>query len=474
MSLTTCNRGHGERWNVLLITLDTTRADVLGAYGSTAGNSPRIDGLAATGTVFELAISTSALTPVSHASILTGRDNRGHGLRTAAGRPYDRLRDDVPTLATVLRDHGYQTVGIGSSFTVSRHFGLQRGFDRFEDLLGERTDARTWDVGALQRRADETVDRVLPAIDASTAPFCLWLHFWDPHDPYRVPPREYLPENLPLTEDMQLYESPELYRAEVRFMDAQLGRVLDHLRGRGQLDHTLVVVVADHGEGLGDHGWPYHHLLYQEQIRVPLLICVPGLSATPRVKSLVRTTDILPTVLDFLGVPAPRGVDGHSLRPCMTGAAGEPRIGFADAIIEYDLNSMIQLQRPLDDHLYCAMDAEWKLIYRPTRPQHSELYDLRTDPRETLNRLADQPQVVERLLRALAFADPWVVDPPEPMIDPEVTNALNQLGYPGPRERAAPRNWNWSCPQHRDLNQAQRGICPECSNPLVPSGLRES
>jgi arylsulfatase A-like enzyme len=469
------------RTNVVLVTLDTTRADYLGAYGKSGDPTPNLDALAAQGTRFDLAISSAALTPVSHASILTGLENREHGLRVLSAQSGFRLRSDVPTLATVLHGAGYRTAAVHSAFPVSSYFGFQNGFDAFESVEGQmgrlRGNAarRTWDLAKFQRRSDETTDLALDWLKSTKSPFFLWIHYWDPHDDVLVPPPERLPANLRrIGADGQPQPSLELYAAEVSYVDAQIGRLIAALKASGKFEHTLFVVVADHGEGLGDHGWDHHRILYQEQIRVPLIVRVPGAKQAAEVADLVRTIDIYPTVLDYLGVLAPKPVSGASLRPLIEGRPDPPRIAFADQINGYDWNASMVDSHPQFDFLYCAMDRDWKLIYRPSHPDASELYEIARDPREEKNLFRERADEALRLERKLARQDGWVTAPfgkdasaPDPK---DAQHALDVLGYTtgGSQDGAPSPQWSWTCPEHASVRQDARGKCPTCGTPLIP------
>jgi arylsulfatase A-like enzyme len=472
-----CSRG--PRTNVVLVTLDTTRADYLGAYGRPGNRTPNLDALAAQGTRFDLAISSAALTPVSHASILTGLDNPEHGLRVLSAPSGFRLGKDVPTLATVLHANGYETAAVHSAFPVSSYFGFKNGFDVFESVEGnmgrQRGNAarRTWDLSKFQRRSDDTTELALDFLKKEKGPFFLWVHYWDPHDDVLLPPAELLPANLRRTgADGQPQPSLELYEAEVAYVDAQLGRLIAALRASGEYEHTIFVIVADHGEGLGDHGWDHHRILYQEQIRVPLIVRVPGAKQAPSVADLVRTTDIFPTVLDYLGISSPKPVSGASLRGLVEGRAEPARVAFADQINGYDLNAAMVDTHPQFDFLYCAMDRQWKLIYRPTKPEASELYEIARDPRELKNVFRDRPDEVLRLERELARHGGWVTEPfgkdasaPDPQ---DAQHALEALGYAGGGTQEGAPRWAWTCPEHASVRQDARGKCPTCGTPLIP------
>ncbi|MBL8862776.1 MAG: sulfatase [Planctomycetes bacterium] len=469
-----------QRWNVVVLTLDTTRADFLGCYGRPGDPTPNLDALAALGTRFDLAIATASVTPVSHASILTGLDNREHGVRVLSGMCGYALKRGTPTLATILKAEGYATAAVHSAFPVSAYFGFDEGYDVFESFEGVigRSQAGTmsWPLTELQRRSDDTTAIVVEQLAALDEPFFLWVHYWDPHDPVLLPPEEWT-RNAPRGPRGELVMSRELYGAEVSYLDAQIGRLFAALQASGEWDRTLVVVVADHGEGLGDHGWPFHRILYQEQIRVPLLVRVPGLASTPAVPEVVSTVDIAPTVLDYLGVRPPRAMSGRTLRPLLEGRPDAPRTAFADQINGYDLNAAMLKSRPDDDFLYAVVNGSWKLVWRPNRPEKSELYDLSADPGEMHNRFADEPGEVLRLQKLLARHGPWVT---APCHEPDATGVdreaalkiLEGLGYAGGGEPIEPR-WGFLCPgaPGRVVSDPLELDCPD-GVLLVPSAAR--
>jgi arylsulfatase A-like enzyme len=468
-----CGRGE-RRWNVVLLTLDTTRADALSCYGAPPGATPALDALAAAGTRFDLALASAALTPVSHASILTGLENQHHGLRVMSAGSGFRLPRSVPTLASVLRAAGYATIAVQSAFPVSSWFGFERDFERFESFdtrVDPRSAQRSVNVLEFQRRADETTALVLERLHESARPFFLWVHYWDPHDALKVPPADFLPADVPRDAQGHPLESRALYAAEVHFVDHEIGRLVAALKQGGEFDHTLFVVVADHGEGLGEHGWQHHRLLYQEDIRVPLIVLLPGRAPTAPVPALVRTTDILPTVLEALGIAAPAQIDGRSLLPLLAGAPDEPRTACADAINGYDRNAALVRQRPLDDFVYAIVSDSWKLLYRPAHREASELFDLRSDPRELHDRFAAEPERVRELLLRLAHADPFVTRPfPELQTEAAgVRDVLQGLGYAGEGTRpVAAELWRWSCPAHPETSFESNRSCPQCGSRLVP------
>jgi arylsulfatase A-like enzyme len=429
---------HPDGPNVLLVTLDTTRADHLSCYGYGQRTSANLDRLAAEGALFANAIAQAAVTPVSHASILTGLNPYTHGLRVMHGTDENRLRDSCVTLAEVYHGAGYRTAAFVSAFPVTERFGFDQGFDVFDaDFLVQ--DASTIvsgdgvvNTGRNQRRADETTDRALAWLAAVEEPFCVWLHYFDPHDPQLRPPDEFMREH-PLRPGPMKDMLRALYDVEIRFMDQQLGRVFETLRESGRLDRTVVVVTADHGEGLGDHDWWTHGILYQEQIHVPLIIRAPGVRAGTRVDWLVRTIDIMPTVLELAGLGRERfpATDGASLVPLLSEGAADPGYAaYADSInmLTYQFSAGISDEK--NDMLFAEMDGTWKYIHHALRPGESELYNLREDPRELTNLFTSRPEQVPRLLAGLRTRRCLPEQPPgADGMSPRDRARLRTLGY---------------------------------------------
>ena len=326
---------------------------------------------------------------------------------------------------------------------------------------------------------------MLRYLEEATSPFFLWIHYWDPHDTAIGPPGGYSATREQRAHVAAASNEVERrgramriqYEAEVRYMDSQIGRVLDALRSRRGGDDTVIAVISDHGEGLLDHAWWSHRILYQEQIRVPLILQVPGPKPRSAVPELVRSIDVMPTILDYLGMEPPAGISGRSLRGLMEGDSEEKRIAIADQVNGYDLAASMLSSRPLDDFLYVAMDADAKLIYRPAHPELSELYELRDDPAEERNVYASRPYHVLRLKEALAREAPWVTEPftasSRGGMSEEAREALATLGYVEPAEegdgtRADAHVWVWTCPARPDYvvsESEDRGTCP---TPLIP------
>lgn len=364
--------GSGEQGidSVLLITLDTLRADHVSAYGDSPVQTPHLDALAARGARVDRAWTTAPLTTPAHASILTGLHPPSHGVRNN-GR--FRLPDDVTTLAELMKGSGRHTGAFVAAFTTSRLFGLAQGFDTFDDDFGH--DPR----GSMrhQRPGDDVLARALPWLEEhAREPFFAWVHFFDPHTPY-APPVEYLREHR---------ENP--YRGEVAFTDYLVGLLVDKLAQLGATDRTLVIALADHGEGLGTHGESEHGvLLYEETVHVPFFIVAPGVVEPGTViDGPASVTDVLPTVCALLGIAPPAEVQGHDL---LSGAPATARQVISETLYPYEEFGW--------SALYAIREADQKYIHS-TSP---ELYDLAADPREGRDLAAETPERAETMFAAL-------------------------------------------------------------------------
>jgi len=402
------------RLNLVVVTLDTTRADRLGAYGSPrAAGTPTFDRLAREGVLFEQAMTSAPLTLPAHATMFTGQFPPAHGLRDNGGF---FLPPEATTLAEHLQHAGFKTGAFVGAFVLDSKWGLDQGFDRYADDFNVST-ARGGSLASVQRRADEVVDLALPWLEqVQQDRFFAWLHFYDAHTPYAPP------------EPFATQYSGRPYDGEVAFADAQLGRVVEFLERRGLLDRTVIAVLADHGESLGEHGEGTHgFFVYESALRAPFVIRAPfEHTRARRVADLVRTADLAPTVLALLGVdPLATAVSGTSLLPLMTGDRPE-----------LNLDAYAEAMYPLHHYGWSSLRAlragRFKLIDAP-RP---ELYDLEQDPGETHDLFDSRRALGERMqaqLRALdqrmAAAGPSVTAPTS--VDPEVRERLAALGYVG-------------------------------------------
>ena len=358
---------------VVIITLDTTRADRLSVYGFMDAEMPHLERLAREGVVFDQATSVAPLTLPAHSSLFTGLFPPGHGVRDNGGGP---LSSAHLTLAESLSGRGFRTAAFVSSAVLDADRGLQQGFDHYTgvsgwDLIGRTPGPRR------QRPADEVVSEAISWIETiGDAPFFVWAHLYDPHRPYEAP-------------EPFRSRHADPYVAELAFVDSQIGRLLDTLDRRQLLERTIVVVAADHGESLGDHGERDHGIfIYESVLRVPLIIRAPGVSSR-RVGDVVRLVDVMPTVLDLLRVRAPL-MDGSSLVALLR---GQPSA--------MELDAYAESQYPLRfgwSPLRALRAGRYKLVEAP----RAELYDLERDPFEERNIYKDRPEVARALARRLA------------------------------------------------------------------------
>ncbi|HTQ80097.1 MAG TPA: sulfatase-like hydrolase/transferase [Thermoanaerobaculia bacterium] len=404
--------------NLLLVTLDTVRADHVGAYGDRTAETPALDRLAAEGMRFAAASSPVPLTLPAHSSLLSGLLPPHHGLRNngAGSFPSDR-----PTLATRLAAAGYRTGAFVGAFVLDHRFGLSRGFGTYDDEM-ER-DATGGLALDAERRGDRVVDRALawltsvgtaPAAQgARPAPFFLWVHLYDAHAPYNPPP------------PYRDRHRDQPYDGEIAFADVQLGRLLEELDRRHLAGTTIVAVAADHGEALGEHGELTHGLLlYEPTLRVPLLLRGPGLKAGQVISTPVSLVDLGPTLAGLLGQPLDaHGLDGRDLSsPLRHG--GEPPA--ADLYAETRYPALFGWSP-----LAALRRRGLKYIDAPT----PELYDLDRDPQEAQN-LAGQPTrsgAAQGLAGRLAAfeAQPASSAAPAAGSGAETRARLESLGYAG-------------------------------------------
>jgi arylsulfatase A-like enzyme/tetratricopeptide (TPR) repeat protein len=399
--------------HLVLVTIDTLRADRVGVYGATTVATPNLDRLAREGALAFQATVPVPLTRPSHISLFTGLYPAEHGIRDNVSPP---LASDVPVLAELLQHRGFTTAGFVSSIVLSKQSGLGRGFalysDRFE--IGE-DDARF--LNTIQRRGDVVVEEAVKWIAAGTPERKFaWVHLYDPHDPYE-PPEPYA---------SQYRDRP--YDGEVAWSDELVGRLDAALAAAGMRENTLLVVTSDHGEGLEEHGEAVHgFFIYETTLRVPFIMRGPGIRPGTKVETLVRGVDVLPTVLDLLdlteGTPA---VSGRSVEPALNGVPMDDEPAFAESLtplVHYGWSDLRALR-----------DGRWKYILAP-RP---ELYDLDIDPGELRN-LAEREPARARALRAgleerLRVERDRVRAPgnANASVPPDLLEKLGALGYVSP------------------------------------------
>lgn len=357
-------RGDTSAYNVLLVTLDTTRADHLGCYGDSRAGTPVLDRLAESAVLFESAYTPAVITLPSHTSILTGLLPPAHGVRNNGG---ERLAPEVETLAEILKAARFRTGAVIAAFVLEARYGLDQGFDTYDDYF-QASDPES--AEPPRRTATQVTDAAVRWLRKSDGGrWFLWAHYYDPHSPYDPPPA------------FREKHAGRPYDGEISYMDAEIGRLLEGVAGIGAREKTIVVVVGDHGEGMRDHGEGSHGVfLYDETSRVPMFVSVPGhADRSKRVRSVVRTTDLFPTILDLLHLPARDGLDGESLWPLIAGSADGPgRLAYSEAT------------SPL--HMYgwspiaSLREEGWKYIQAP-KP---ELYDMSSDPKELKNLASEE------------------------------------------------------------------------------------
>ncbi len=387
---------------VVVFSIDTLRADRLPAYGYAGVRTPQIDRLAADGLVFEAAYSHSPQTLPSHMSLLSGRLPFEHGVRDNIGFT---AKDGERFLQRAFKDRGYATAGFVSSYVLRTQTGISQGFDAYDDQLPPASPEKP--LGDLQRPGAETVAAAIRWTDQQSSPkFLLFVHIYEPHTPYAPPQR---------------FAAGNPYDGEVQYSDEIAGQLLDHLRSKGLYDDATIVLLSDHGEGLGDHGEEEHGIfLYRETIRVPLVVKLPGArGAGRRVPSIVQHIDIPPTLLDLTGA-AVEGWRGRSLRPVLdgTGALGETSV-YSEALSpRYHFGW---------SELYALSDDRYRLIRAP----RDELYDVQQDPGEKSSIAETRPQARAAMRRALdAIIANAPVNAPE-AVTAEDRQKLAALGYVG-------------------------------------------
>jgi arylsulfatase A-like enzyme/tetratricopeptide (TPR) repeat protein len=413
-----------DRPNVILVTLDTTRADHLGCYGYGPARTPNLDAIAQGGVLFAQASAVAPLTQPAHSSIMTGMYPTHHGVHINGNAA---LGPEQQTIAEVLLEKGYHTGAFVGAFVLDGRWGLNQGFQVYDDRF-DLEKYKHLDLASVQRPADKVVDAALAWLEKEQQhPFFAWIHFYDAHSPYEPPE--------PFVSEYRAQGLAGLYDGEIAFVDQQLGRCVSWLRAKGLDRKTALVVIGDHGEGLGSHGEGTHgYFVYDYALRVPLLVATPFPELHGvKVDAQVSAVDVFPTVLALAGLPATE-VHGRSLLPLML-HAGEDQTSYA-----YSESMTASLQfgwAPLQS----LRGKGYKLIKAP-RP---ELYDLSADPAETTNVYEQQPAVAKDLMRRLdGIVEETSRGAPTPAsadLDKDTQERLAALGYlggPGPAKPADP------------------------------------
>lgn len=385
--------------NVVLVTLDTTRFDALGAYGNRAVKTPVLDRMAARGHLFRSCYSHAPVTLPSHASILTGKLPPVHGVRNNINYA---LPKETRRLPQILARHGFATGAFVSSFILDRRFGLGAGFDVYEDDIVHYSENRR-EKEIVTRRAGVTIDRMLSWLDEPRqAPFFAWLHLYDAHAPYEPP--------LPFR---QAYAG-DPYLGEIAYMDYELGRLVRYLEEKGLADETLIVVTADHGESNDEHGEKTHGFFcYGSTTHVPLVLSKPVYGKPGQsFEHVVQSIDLAPSILKLLGLPADEGMEGLPLD-----STRERRV-YSEAMIPHEDFYLAPV--------HSLKDGRYSFYYSSTM----ELYDLRTDPGEKRNLAPYQPRRLRKLRERMeAGLASWKGEADRVSLDQETIELLKSLGY---------------------------------------------
>ncbi|HEX5474079.1 MAG TPA: sulfatase-like hydrolase/transferase [Vicinamibacterales bacterium] len=391
----------GTNQNVLLITIDTLRADALGCYGGAAA-TPNIDRVARDGVRFTFAHAHAVVTLVSHTSILTGLYPFQHGVRDNAGF---RLPDSAHTLAETMRQAGFPTGAFVGAFPVNRQFGLAQGFDVYDDVSAR--DSLSADFALPERRAGEVVKVARPWIEAQPKPWFAWVHVFDPHAPYAPP--------APFDKEY----AGNLYEGEVAYVDSALGPLIEAVRRQPR--PTTIIVTGDHGESLGEHGERTHGIFaYEATLHVPLILAQVGPGTTEPARGAVsdvpvRHVDIFPTITDLLGLQAPAGLPGRTLLAAREGERA-PRPSYFEA-----MTAMLKRGWAPLTGIVAGRD---KYIDLPL----DEMYDLARDPHEQQNLVQRSPERVRSLSAELRDMHP-VLPGQERRESSQVREMLESLGY---------------------------------------------
>src|SRR6266576_1406110 len=396
--------------NVVFITIDTLRPDHLGCYGDKQIRTPNIDALAADSIRFERAYTAVPVTLPSHTVIFTGTYPMLSGVHDFAA---NKLSPNQPTLASVLKEHGYNTAAVIGSAVLDSRFGLNHGFDFYYDHF-DFNRLQESNLDEMERPGNVVANLTLDWLSKNyQKKFFLWMHLYDPHYPYRPPP--------PYSE--QYKDRP--YDGEIVFADAQVGRLIEFLKNKGLYQNTLIILSGDHGESLGEHGEKTHgFFIYNATLHVPLIIHLPGDMHARTVQNLVNLADIMPTVLAALNIQLPAHVQGQSLLPIISPKKEDnARSLYAETFLPRLHFNWSEL-RGVETENYHFIDAP--------KP---ELYDLRKDPGETHNLFAEKKAVTEEMRVRLAKLIQQYTAGQELAektgLDPALMERLKSLGYAG-------------------------------------------
>ncbi len=407
--LLSCSGPAGDRPNVVLITLDTTRSDFLSCYGSELVQTPHIDSVAHHGVLFTRAHTTVPLTLPAHSSIMTGLYPPGHGVRNNGSY---RLSDSIPSMAGVATAEGYSTCAVIGAFVLHSQFGIGNGFQIYDDnISGEGESQPGFEY--LERTADVVTDAAISHVrEMGSSPYLLWVHYFDPHSPYQ-PPEPYAGR----------YPT-DPYGGEIAYVDACIGRLLGELNKlSGGKRSTITIIVGDHGEDLGDHGEMTHGaFLYESTTHVPFIIsCPEKIPRGYRCEAPVSIVDVFPTVLDLLGIDTGKlTIQGKSL----TGIIGAGKPDQRPLYLETRFPFESMGWSPLEG----VMLGDWKYIRAPTE----ELYNVRDDPEERTNLFPGESEISGQLAAVLDSIESDLSNGAQSSrveVDRETRDKLERLGY---------------------------------------------
>ena len=405
------------RPNVILVTIDTLRADHLGCYGYKSIQTPNIDQLAAEGVRFKTVVSQAPLTLPSHCTIMTGTYPAFHGVRDNVGY---KLSKSKTTVAVILKAQGYQTAAFVGAYVLNSKFGLNQGFDDYDDKIeGSSNFGPVVNLNQVERRAGEVVARAKGWLNAhSQSPFFMWIHLYDPHDPYDPP--------SPFKE--QYKAKP--YDGEIAYTDRELGRFLDLLKERHLYENTVVVLAGDHGESFGEHKeWTHGYFIYDPTILVPLIIKPLQKDIAGRVVTeQVSLVDVTPTIMQLLNLPRSIELQGRGMWGLMLGKQRDwPRLAYCETFYpaQFGWSPLVAVRR-----------ADAKFIRAP-RP---ELYDLLKDPGEQTNRILQRSALAHELKANLTqiestYSDRNASQAASLSLSPQDLEKLGALGYVGMSSR---------------------------------------
>jgi len=393
----------GGRPNLLLITIDTLRPDRLSCYSPRYVQTPNIDRMAAGGVIFTRAFAHTPMTLPSHANILLGTTPLQHGVHDNG---IFRVPENLPNLATHLKQSGYATGAVVGAFPLDSRFGLNRGFDSYDDHYGTGPFI---EYQFIERKADAVVDNALAWLKETPGPWFLWVHLFDPHQPYEPP------------EPFATKFRDDPYSGEAAYVDTALARLFGYLRDSGNADSTVVVLTGDHGQSLGEHGETTHgYFAYNSSLWVPLIIAGPGVKPG-RVDQNVCHIDIFPTVCDLMGLPKPAYLRGQSLVPAIRGKELSARPIYFESLDPYYRDGWAPLRG--------FIEAQRKFIDQPI----PELYDLSADFGESKNLAGrdverDRAELA-RIVKAGTAAGTSAAA--KPRLDADAQRKLQSLGYVG-------------------------------------------